>query len=66
LLQVEGKWASFTARARVMPGAAERTVRVIVDGGSPINPQATIDIQVDDGHRFEGVLNAGEYSIRVK
>jgi hypothetical protein len=66
LLQADGKWASFTARARVTPGAADRTVRVIVDSGSPMNPHATIDIQIDDGRRFEGVLNAGEYAIRVK
>lgn len=70
LLQADSKWASFTARARVMPDAADRTVLVIVDGGSPMNPhathQATIDIQVDDGRRFDGVLNAGEFTIRVK
>ena len=54
LLQADGKWASFTARARVMPGAADRTVLVIVDGGSPMSrePHATIDIQIDDGRRF--------------
>jgi hypothetical protein len=66
LLQADSKWAAFTARARVMPGAADRTVLVIVDGGNPMNPRSTIHVDVDDGRRFEGELKAGESSIRLK
>jgi N-acyl-D-aspartate/D-glutamate deacylase len=66
LLQADAKWASFTARARVMPDATDRTVRVIVDGGNPMNPHTAIHVDVDDGRRFESELKAGEYSIRVK
>jgi N-acyl-D-amino-acid deacylase len=66
LLQAYAKWASFTARARVMPDSAERTVRVIVDGGNPMNPHATIHVEMDDGRQFDGVLNHGEYAINVK
>jgi hypothetical protein len=64
LLQADGKWASFTARARVMPDAEERTVLVIVDGGNPMNPGATIRVDLEDGRRLESVLDAREYSIR--
>jgi N-acyl-D-amino-acid deacylase len=66
MLQADAKWASFTARARVTPDAADRTVLVIVDGGNPLNPHTTIHVDVDDGRRFEGELKAGEYTIRVK
>jgi N-acyl-D-amino-acid deacylase len=66
LLQADTKWASFTARARVMPEAADRTVLVIVDSGSPMSPGATIEVHLDDGRRFEGGLSAGECTIRVK
>ena len=66
MLQADGKWASFTARARVMPDAADRTVLVIVDGGNPMKTHATIHVEVDDGRRFESTLDAGEYNISVK
>jgi hypothetical protein len=64
LLQADGKWASFTARARATPDAGELTVLVIVDGGNPMNPKATIRVDLEDGRRLESALEAREYSIR--
>jgi hypothetical protein len=43
----------------VRPEGAERTVRVIVDGGNPREPHASIQVELDDGRRFEGILNPG-------
>jgi N-acyl-D-amino-acid deacylase len=66
LLQADGKWASFTARARVTPDATERAVLVIVDGGNPRNPNATIRVELEDGRRLVNTLDAREYSISVQ
>ena len=65
-MQVDAKWASFTARARVMPKAEERAVLVIVDGGNPMSPNATIRVKVEGGRRLEAALAAHEYSISIK
>jgi len=63
LLQAHGKWASFTGRARVMPEAEERTIRVIVDGGNPMGTGAKIVIEVEGGKRFESTMDAGSYRV---
>jgi N-acyl-D-aspartate/D-glutamate deacylase len=63
LLQVDGRWASFTARARVMPDAAECAVLVIVDGADPLHPAATIHIAVEGGRGWESALAAREYRV---
>ena len=50
VLQATADWASFTARARIMPADEERTVVVIVDGRDPWLPdRATTVIVAVDG-----------------
>jgi N-acyl-D-amino-acid deacylase len=66
LLQAHGKWASFTARARVMPEGVERTVLVVLDGGNPMRSAATIRVEVEGKRRLEATLASGEYRINVR
>ena len=66
LLQAHGKWASFTARARLMPEAVERTVLVILDGGNPMRSATTIRVEVEGKRRLEATLAPGEYRINVR
>ncbi|HEX4947991.1 MAG TPA: amidohydrolase family protein [Blastocatellia bacterium] len=63
LLQAHGKWASFTARARTKD-AAEQSVLVVVDGGNPMNAQATMRVQWEDGRRLETKLEPRAYQIK--
>jgi hypothetical protein len=56
-----GKWASFTGRER-----PDRAILVIVDGGNPLNPTPVIRTEVEGGPKFEGTLDAHEYSITAK
>lgn len=64
--QVHGKWASFTARVRVMPGTEERAALVILDGGNPMNAQATIRIEIEGGGHWKAKLAPSEYRLSVK
>jgi len=63
LLQADanGKWASFTARAR-----PDKAVLVIVDGDNPLSGSAIVRAEVEGGRRFESKLGAGEYVISLK
>ena len=63
LIQVAGKWASFTARVR--SGTEERTALVVVDGGNPLASQATLRVELEGGRRWELPLGEGEYKVSV-
>lgn len=63
LLQAHGKWASFTARVRAKD-AAEQTVLVVVDGGNPLNAQATMRVQLEGGRALETKLEPRAYKIK--
>jgi N-acyl-D-amino-acid deacylase len=43
-LQTTGKWASFTARAKSLPGGAERALTVVVDLDGP-EPGIAVDLE---------------------
>jgi N-acyl-D-amino-acid deacylase len=64
LLQANGKWASFTGRAKV--DGEDRAVLVIVDGANPRRTTANIEVMVEGKRLFEGPLGASEYKIEVK
>ncbi len=66
VLQAHGKWASFTARVRMLPGAEERAALVILDGGNPMLSQAMIRLEIEGGVRWEAALSPGEYKVSVK
>jgi N-acyl-D-amino-acid deacylase len=66
LLQAYGKWASFTARARLMPGAEEFTIQVILDGGNATGSAATLRIEMEGKRRLETTLAPGQYRINGK
>jgi len=61
LLQVDanGKWATFTARAR-----PDRAVLVIVDGGNPMNSAATISVELEGARKFQAPFAATEYHLK--
>ena len=65
-LQSHGKWASFTARVRVMPEAVEQTALVLLDGGNPHNSTATVRVELEGGRQWEGRLKPSEYKINVR
>lgn len=62
LLQAHDKWASFTARVRAKD-AAEQSVLVVVDGGNPVNSQATMRMQFEGGRTLETKLEPSAYKI---
>jgi len=64
-LQVHAKWASFTARMRTA-GAEEQTALIILDGGNPMNSQATIRVEIEGNRRWEAMLKPSEYKIRIR
>jgi N-acyl-D-amino-acid deacylase len=66
LLQAYGKWASFTARARLMPGAEELTIQVILDGGNAMGSAATLRVEMEGKRRLETALASGQYRINGK
>lgn len=63
LIQIAGKWASFTARVR--SGMGERAVLVVVDGGNPLASQTTLRVELEGGRRWELPLGSGEYRINL-
>ena len=64
-LQAHGKWASFTARVRAT-NAEEQTALVILDGGNPMQSQATIRVEIEGKGRWETTLKPSEYKINVR
>ncbi len=63
LLLAHGKWASFTARVREKRSAVERAALFILDGGNPLNPQATLRIELEGRGRWETTLKPDEYKL---
>lgn len=63
LLQAHNKWASFTARVRAKD-AAEQTVLVVVDGGNPMNAEATARVQLEGVPVLETKLAPRAYKIK--
>lgn len=64
LLQATPKWVSFTARVRV--GKEERAALVVLDGGNPLQPRATVRVEIEGGKRWETQLNPNEYKIGLR
>jgi hypothetical protein len=66
ILQATSDWASFTARARVMPADEERTVVVIVDGRDPWLPDqpTTVIVAVDGLPEMRARLPPGSAEVR--
>jgi N-acyl-D-amino-acid deacylase len=68
LLQTTDKWASFTGRARVLPGGLERSITVIVDSADPLAPAHTASIRVDveDAYRLVASIDASRAKVLRK
>lgn len=66
LLQTHDRWASFTARVRAKESATEQTALVVLDGGNPMNSQATIRVELSDGRRLETTLAPRAYKVNGK
>jgi N-acyl-D-amino-acid deacylase len=66
ILQATSGWASFTARARIMPADEERTVVVIVDGNDPWLPDraTTVIIAVEGLPEMRAKLPPGSALFR--
>jgi N-acyl-D-aspartate/D-glutamate deacylase len=66
LLQTHDRWASFTARVRTKDSATEQTALVVLDGGNPMNAQATMRVELSDGRRLETTLAPRAYKVNGK
>ena len=66
VLQATSEWASFTARARVMPADEERAVVVIVEGRDPWLPDraTTVIVAVDGLPEMRAKLPPGSAEFR--
>ncbi len=64
-LQAYGKWASITARVQMNQTAEEKTALIILDGGNPMNPQATIRVQLEGAREWEASLAPRAYKISI-
>ncbi len=64
LLQVHGKWASFTGRATVE--GVDRAVLVIVDGSDPLHSAPVLEVELDGGRRNQAELHPGAYKIGIR
>jgi hypothetical protein len=60
LLQTTAKWASFTGRARVLPGGEERSITVTVDLADSLAAAhtATISVDVEEGYDLTASMDA--------
>lgn len=60
ILQTSAKWASFTGRARVLPGGSDRAITVIVDLSDPSAPNgaATVNVDVEDDYHFTAAVDS--------
>jgi N-acyl-D-amino-acid deacylase len=60
LLQTTAKWASFTGRARVLPGGEERSITVTVDSADPLVAvrTATISVDVEEAYQLTASMDA--------
>jgi N-acyl-D-amino-acid deacylase len=55
-LQAHQQWASFTGIARISTDNQEHAIVVIFDGPNPDRATPSLVVEVDDGRRFEMIL----------
>jgi N-acyl-D-amino-acid deacylase len=62
LLQTAANWASFTGRARVLPGGGERSITVTVDLAGPLAAAhtAAIGVDVEESYHLAASMDASK------
>src|SRR5215469_4673279 len=65
LLQSAANWASFTGRARVLPGGDERSIVVTVDLAGPLTAAHTAEIAVDVEEAYHLTASVDASKVRL-